>query len=156
MFYINGSKKYEVLRVRNLDEVPYFQSGEDYKWHVVTTTGTANNFRVRFHPTPAEDGAYIQIWYVRNATRMTTSTASTNICEIPDSSNLIMQHVKMRVYEKMGNPLLQHAMTLLGAQRDLMISTLGEMVPDENTIVEPDVSFYDDATSMVNRFSYRG
>ena len=156
MFYINGATKYEIFRVRDLDETPYFEAGDDYKYLIVTTTGTANNWRIRLYPTPAESGAYITIWYIRNATRMTTSTAATNICEIPDCNNFVLAHVKMRVLEKMGNPLLTHAIGILQAQRDLMTNTLMEMVPDENTMVEPDVSFYEDSTIVGNRLSFRG
>lgn len=156
MFYINGSKKYEIFRIRDLNETPFFQASDDYKYQIVTTSGTANNWRVRFYPTPAESGVYVTIWYIRNATRMTTSTAATNICEIPDSTNFIFQHVKFRVYEKMGNPLMQQAQQMLQVQKDLMTNTLQEMVPDENTLIQPDTSFYEDATMMNNIFSYRG
>lgn len=144
LFYINGNTKYEIHRVRDLREVPFFQSGDDYKYILLTTTGTANNARVRFFPTPAESGAYVQIWYIRNMAAMTTSTASTNVCEVPECVNFIFQHVKARVYEKMGNPTLQLAVQLVEAQKNLMIETLREMVPDENTVVEPDMSAYED------------
>lgn len=144
MFYINGNKKYEIFRVRDIRETPYFQTGDDYKYLPITTTGTANNMRIRFYPTPAESGAYVQIWYIRNVAEMTTADTSTNVCEIPESQNLVMQHCKMRIYEKMGHPNLMAAVEMLKAQKELMIETLREMVPDENTIVEPDLSFYED------------
>ncbi len=144
IFYINGQTKYEIFRIRDLTEIPFFQSGDDYRYVLLTTSGTANNIRLRFCPTPVEDGTYIQVWYIRNATTMTTATTSTNVCEIPESQNFVMQHVKTRIYEKMGNPNLQLAVSELAAQRDLMIQTLSEMVPDENSLVRPDLSFYED------------
>lgn len=144
MFYINGNTKYEIFRVRDLRETPYFQAGDDYRYQLITTTGTANNMRVRFYPTPAETGAYIQVWYIRNIATMTTSTAATNVCELPESINFLFAHCKMRIYEKMGNQNLQLAVTVLQAQKDLMIQTLQEMVPDQNTLVPPDLSFYED------------
>lgn len=153
LFYINGTTKYEVFRVRDLRETPFFQSGDDYRYLLLMTTGTANNVRMRVFPTPAESGSYFQIWYIRNATKMTTSTGSTNVCEIPESQNFIYQHVKLRVYEKMGNPNLQLAIQEFAAQKQLMVETLQEMVPDGNTLVEPDLSFYED-TYLGRRATY--
>lgn len=145
VFYINGNTKYEIHRVRDLSEVPYFQSGDDYKYVLLTTSGTANNFRLRFFPTPAESGAYIQVWYIRNATRLTTSTAATNVSEIPDSNNIILQHCKVRIYEKMGNPNLLTAVQMLESQKQLMMDTLREMIPDGDTTIQPDLTFYEDS-----------
>jgi len=144
LFYINGNIKYEIFRVRDLNETPFFQTGDDYRYIPITTTGTANNARIRFFPTPQESGSLIQIWYIRNATKMTTSSAATNVCEIPESHNFVLQHCKARIYEKMGNPNVQVALQALEAQRNLMTETLREMVPDGNTVVEPDLSFYED------------
>lgn len=144
MFYINGNTKYEIYRVRDLRETPYFQTGDDYKYQLITTTGTANNMRVRFYPTPAESGAYVTVWYIRNVTTMTTSTAATNVCELPESVNFLLAHCKVRIYEKMGNPNLPEALAVLQTQKQLMVETLQEMVPDQDTLVKPDLSFYED------------
>lgn len=144
LFYINGETKYEIFRIRDLAETPFFQSGDDYRYVLLTTTGTANNMRIRFYPTPAESGSVITIWYIRNVTAMTSSTAATNVCEIPEAVNFVYTHARYRIYEKMGNPNLTEAKEQLVAQRDLMIQTLQEMVPDENTLVQPDMSFYED------------
>lgn len=147
MFYINGNTKYEIFRVRDITETPYFQPGDDYRYLPLTVAAgtSANNMRLRFYPVPAESGAYIQIWYLRNVTVMTSSTTdATNVCEIPECVNYVYQHVKLRIYEKMGNPNLDLALKAFAEQKQLMIETLQEMVPDENTLVRPDMSFYED------------
>lgn len=146
IFYINGQIKYEVFRIRNLNETPFFQSGDDYKYSLIATTGTANNMRIRFYPTPSETSSQnIVIWFIRNVTKMTTSTAATNVCELPEFVNFLLQHCKCRIYEKMGNPNLPNALEEFKAIKQLMVETLQEMVPDANSIVEPDVSFYEDS-----------
>lgn len=144
VFYVNGNTKYEVFRIRDLKSTPFFQAGDDYQYLPITTTGTANNMRVRLYPTPAENGTYIQLFYIRNATVMTTSTAATNVCEIPESQNFVMAHCRYRIFEKMGNPLIAEAKEQLIAQKALMIETLQEQVPDENTLAMQDMSFYED------------
>lgn len=147
VFYINGNTKYEIFRNRDLSETPFFQSGDDYQYLLLTVAAgtSANNMRMRFYPTPAESGSYIQIWYLRNVTTLTSSTSdATNVCEIPEAVNFIYAHCRYRIYEKMGNPNIMEAKEQLVAQKSLMIETLQEQVPDENTIVKPDMSFYED------------
>lgn len=140
-FYINGSKKYEIFRVRDIAEVPWIQAGEDYKYMILNLTG---GIKHRFYPTPAESGAYIQRYYIRNVRKLTTSTASTNTCEIPESINFIFAHTKFRVYEKEGNPNLAEAGENLKLQHDLMVQNLQEFTQDNNTQIQPDMTFYDD------------
>ncbi len=145
MLYANGDKKYELLRIRDVRSTPYFQAGENYMYLLIVTTGTANNARVRLYPTPAESGAYVTVWHIRNVTAMTTSTAATNVCEIPEAVNFVLSHCKMRILAKMGNPNAQLEVQIVQAQKDLMIQTLQEMVPDGDTLVQPDLSFYEDS-----------
>lgn len=143
VFYVNGSKKYRVDRVRDLDVVNDFSAGEDYMYLPLNLTAGP---RLRFYPTPAESGGYIQIWYIRNIRKLTTSTEDSNTCEVPEAINFIYQHVKMRCYEKEGNPNLQKAIADVKVQHDLMVQTLQEMVPDGDTFIQPDLSFYNDCT----------
>lgn len=154
MFYVNGTTNYEIFRLRDLKIVPLIQASEDYRYLplVKAANTAANNARIRIFPTPAESGAYVQVWYIRNITTMTTSTSdSTNVCEIPECVNFLFQHVKLRIYEKIIHPNTQLAMAQLVAQRQLMIDTLKEMVPDENTIIDPDTSSYYEQSNF-----YRG
>lgn len=142
MFYINGAKKYEINRIRNLNEIPWTQTGEDYRYIIFNLT---SGIVMRFYPTPAESGAYISRYYIRNVRALTTSTSASNTLEIPESANFLLQHVKMRVYEKEGNPNLQKAITDVKVQYDLMAQTLQEMVPDGDNQILPDFTFYEDA-----------
>lgn len=141
VFYVNGANKYEVFRLRDLRDTQWINAGEDYRYLILNLTG---GLKWRFYPTPAESGAYIQRFYIRNVRKLTTSTASTNTCEIPESINFIFQHVKKRVYEKEGNPNLPEATQDLKVQHDLMVQNLQEYVPDENNAIIPDFTFYQD------------
>ena len=149
MFYINGSTKYRIDRIRELDVVPFIQAGEEYSYLPVNLTAGP---RIRFYPAPAEAGAYIQVWYIRNLRTLTTSTASTNTCEIPECINFLLQHVKWRCLEKEGHPNTQEAFGYVKVQHDLMIQTLQEMVPDEDTLAIPDLSHYADSNLNWGRY----
>lgn len=139
VYYMNGAKKYKVPRRRDQDRILDDVTGADYEYDILNLT---NGLVQRFYPTPAENGAYIFRYYIRNVRALTTSTASTNTCEIPECINFLYQHVKMRVYEKEGNPNLQKSMADVKTQYDLMAQTLQEMVPDGDNAILPDLSYY--------------
>lgn len=141
VLYVNGSKSYEVTRVRELNEIPLFGTGEDYKYLILNLTA---GISMRLFPTPTESGAYISRYYIRNMRALTTSTSASNTCEIPEAINFIYQHVKVRVYEKEGNPNLEKAISDLKIQHDLMVQNLQEMVPDGDNKIPIDSDFYYD------------
>lgn len=150
MFYVNGNNKYLINRVRDLNTVQDFVASDDYQYLPVNVTAGP---RIRLFPTPAETGSYVDVWYIRNVRKLTTSTAGTNTCEIPECVNFLFQHVKMRCYEKEGNPLLMKAIDDVKKQHDLMVQILQEMVPDEDNEIQPNLSFYENSQWIHN---YRG
>lgn len=142
VFYNNAGKIYEIPRIRDLAVVPHIQSGEDYQYQILNLTA---GIKMRLLPTPAESGAYVQRYYIRNVRALTTSTASTNTCEVPESVNFIYAHVKCRVGEKEGNPSLPEWKAGLLQQHDLMVQNLQEFTQDNNNQIPLDMGFYEDS-----------
>lgn len=140
--YINGSKKYDVVRIRDLSEIPNVQSGDDYRYIVFNFTA---GVKKRIYPTPLESGAYINRYYIRNVRSLTSSTDASNTCELPECINFLYSHVKMRVAEKERiAENVQKAMADVKVQYELMAQTLQEMIPDGDNSIIPDMSFYED------------
>ncbi len=100
---------------------------------------TAGAPRIRFTPTPQEDGAYIQVFYLRNANWLTLDA---DVLDIPEAANYIIQCVKVRVYEKEGDPRVSKAMEDQKAEWADTVATLQEGTADENNEIEPDLSAY--------------
>jgi len=150
IFYVNGNNKYLVQRVRDLNTIQDFLTGDNYQYLPVNVTAGP---KLRFFPTPAESGAYIDAWYIRNVRKLTTSTADSNTCEIPECINFLFAHCKSRIYEKEGNPNLIKAVDDVKKQHDLMVQILQEMVPDEDNEIIPNLSFYENSEWI---HSYRG
>lgn len=142
LFYNNGSRQYEIERIKDLRRTLLLSSGTTYQYLIVNTTATASP-RIRLYPTPQEAGAYLEIWYVRNMARMTTSAAITNVCEIPECINFVTQHVKYNLAKKSRNPLMIQAedkdRTL---QYNLMLEALKDMTVDENNLIPMDLTHY--------------
>jgi hypothetical protein len=148
IFYKNGST---VVPVKRLKESRKF---EEYTINLTTSAApgcynylllnqTAGSPQIVLSPPVVESGAYIQVWYLRNANRLTVDA---DVCDIPEFASFVMQYMKVRCYEKEGHPNLQKAMYDLEAQRVQMTDTLTAMVPDAENQIEPDMSAYDDMT----------
>lgn len=101
---------------------------------------TAGSPKVLFTPPVAESGAYVKIFYLRNANRLTSADS---VCDIPEFVSFVIQYAKVRCYEKEGHPNLPLAVQALEAQRSQMTSTLENMVPDNENLIEADTSWYE-------------
>lgn len=65
--------------------------------------------------------------------------------DIPEFANFVMQYMKVRCLEKEGSdPRFDSAVTILQQQRKMMVDTLTQMVPDDDTEIEGDFSHYDE------------
>lgn len=118
-----------------LDAKNYAQ-GEDYACLLVNKT--AGSPQLYFQPVP-KTGAKATVWYLRCANVLADDA---DICDIPEFIAFITKYVKMRCYEKEGNPNLATAQAELLAERQTMVSTLAGMVVDNENEIEADFSHY--------------
>jgi hypothetical protein len=145
LIYQNGATIYSVERMKDWRKfeqkaaTDYYPGTNWYTYLIVNTTAGAP--KISLVPTAQESGAYLTLWYIRNATRM---SADASICDIPEFINFIYQYIKVRVYEKEMNPNTTQAKELLEQQRELMQATLGTMVPDADNNIEMDISSYEE------------
>ena len=85
--------------------------------------------------------AKMRVWYFRNANRLELLE---DVCDIPEFVHFVIQYMKLKIYEKEGNPNMGLAKTELEEQRRQMVSTLSSMVPDGDNEIEKDLSHYED------------
>jgi len=141
IWYSNGSQNYEIVRIKDLTEVNYFQAGDVYQYLLVNAAGTGP--RARFFPTVAETSTNASIWYIREMVRMTTSALATNICEVYECQNFVFAYVRHAVAVKSRNAaLIAETKEDKVIQYNLMMETLKEMVPDENNQIPMDLTHY--------------
>lgn len=141
VWYQNGSQKYEITKLRRVEQVKYSDTGNTYSFLVVNPTAGP---KIRLYPTPAETGAYVQLFYIRECRRFVASTTdATNTLELPNGENLINQHARLGVARKMRRPeLIAAEMQALTNQVSLFENSLKEMIPDENNLAQMDLSAY--------------
>lgn len=114
--------------------------GTNYYQYLIINS-TPGQPQISLVPTAQESGAYVTVWYIRNAERMVDDSS---VCDIPEFINFIYQYIKVRVYEKELNPNKDTAIAVLQQQRTLMQSTLATMVPDADNTIEMDLTYYDE------------
>ena len=140
LMYGNGSNIYRIDRFKQhkaFEEIANLQGNEDYRYLI--TNDSTDGIKLVLYPAARESGAYITRWYIRNAKRV---TATTDVLDIPEFVNFVIQYMKVRCYEKEGHPNLELAVVALKQQRDMMVSTLGDMTPDGDNLVEMDLGHY--------------
>lgn len=141
LWYENGTNKYEIKKMRRVENVKFSDTGNTYEYLLINTT---NGIKLRFYPTPVESGTFIKLFYIRECRRFTISkTDVTNTLELPEAENLINQHAKKGIARKMRRPeiIAAEAMELTN-QISLFEISLKDMVPDENNLAQLDLSSY--------------
>jgi hypothetical protein len=144
IFTMSGGTNYTVTRIKDwkkfkekalLDQA---LSTDLYQYFPVNRS--AGTPEIMFVPKIRESGS-VRIWYLRNANRLVNDT---DICDIPEFINFIFAHMRMKIYGKEGHPSYPQALERLEVERQRMLSTLQNMVPDSENEIEMDTSSYED------------
>lgn len=144
--YRNGTTVYQLQRVkdwRKFEEYELLKAGTSYNalYGYMLVNSTAGSPKILLAPTPLENGAYLKVWYLRNANRL---SAETDVMDIPEAVNYVIQYAKVRCYEKEGHPNLQKAIADLEMEKADTIATLSNIFPDTQNELEADMRLYNE------------
>jgi hypothetical protein len=147
IIYQNGAEIYEITRIRGekrfirAQDIATNGTSEDYQYLLVNLS-SALGVRLKLFPASRETSSTnVTMWYLRNATRMQLSSS---ICDIPEFIPYIVQSMKVRCYEKEGNPKYDRAMAVLERMREVMETALAERVVDDDNTIPLDLSAYEE------------
>jgi hypothetical protein len=153
LIYRNGADFYEITRIRDpkrfveVEAVTNYGPSDFYRYFT-RWDSTATGVQIQLVPAARVSGAYITVYYLRNANRIplvaggTQAATDATIIDVPEFVNFVMQFVKVRILEKEGGPRHEDSLAKLQQQRALMVETLTEMVPDNDTELPPDLTHY--------------
>jgi len=68
----------------------------------------------------------------------------TDVCDIPEFFHFIIKFAIWKVLLKEGHPNMMVAKEEFKEERDIMIDTLANMVPDKDSEIVPDLEMYTD------------
>lgn len=138
--YDDGADSYQVAKLRDFKEIPFLEQSWSYQF--LLTNSLSSGVQVNIYPTPRiTSGTALTCWYLRNARQLALDS---DVCDIPEFVNFIVQHGKVRAMEKEGHPLLDTARSDWERQRTLMVETLSAMIVDEDNKITLDTSMYEE------------
>lgn len=153
--YDDGSLIYEIKRVRGMHffnkiaNAQHFSNSDDYYQYLLINTIAGEGSKMLIMPTSRINSTQtgldglpvVRMWYIRQANRL---AADSDVCDIPEFFHFVIKYAKWRVYLKEGHPELQTVKADMVEQRNIMIDTLADMVPDKDTEIVPDLDAYTD------------
>lgn len=144
----NGPIIYPVRRVRELEmsskiayERYYGTLGDqqDYRYFLKNDSATGG-IKLVLLPTSRDTlTGGLKVWYLRQANILSSPT---DLCDIPEFYQFVVQYAKVRIMEKDLHPGIQVGLTLLQQFEDTMVRTLSTMIPDDENTVEADYTHY--------------
>jgi hypothetical protein len=145
--YNNGSKLYEIKRIKEQDKFMLIEdrknnpsSDLDYMYWIKNASATTNGRKIILSPVARETSSNtVTIYYLRRAN---TITSETDYVDIPEFYSVIVAYMKYQAYLKEGHPNTATALEEYGEQEKNMVETLSEMVPDGDSTIPIDPTFY--------------
>jgi exonuclease VII small subunit len=143
--YDDGSELYRVSRVTEQSPLLYSQNQlryttqSDYRWYMVNEA--AGDLRIKITPVPRNSGAFLKVAYIRQANRVEQDS---DIVDLPEAYGFIFQKIKCLIYEKEVHPNLESGLMKLEQARTNMQGVLANAIPDNDNMVLPDLSIYDE------------
>lgn len=145
LMYQNGGDTFEIKEMPNEKKIQLYHlsqadgtSGTRFYEYFLENT-TPGSPQLVIVPIPLEAGDFCTLWYLRNANRLAEDT---DICDIPEFVEFVIQYAKVRCYEKEGHPNLVMALNALEQQRSQMTSTLAQRTANANNEIEAEMFYY--------------
>lgn len=156
--YKNGDRIYPLRELR--DPMMFYRKAiidrqavalDEYQYFLKSATAGAQD-TLMITPAALESGAYLEMWYIRNANRILLQAAPDSasraaqqavVIDIPEWRLYIEQHCKKRCYEKMKDTAkVAEAKDDLKKIAELMLINLKDRKPNNENEVPPDLSHY--------------
>lgn len=141
--YNENERRYKIerIKIREVADVDRYQTNDNYMYNIVNSSAI-DGTKFVLYPTPnLTRSDVITRWYLRNANRVEVGS---DVIDIPEFINYIFAFVKWKIALKELNPLLNVFIQEKESQEMLMKQTLDNMIPDEDSTLELDLSHYDE------------
>jgi hypothetical protein len=143
VLFNDGALKYVIKRITNITDIPVFQPNDELRYIIVNELGVG--YRMKFYPTPSFTSATnVTMWYIRKSKELLLDT---DILDIPEEfTNYVLANAKYRCLQKdIGNPMREEFKIERDEQKQLMMTVLSNKVPDDETDIRCDYSFYNNS-----------
>jgi hypothetical protein len=138
--YNDGLNKYEIKRYNGpLADIELIDENEDYRYMLVN--GGTTGYQIRFLPAIRDAStAFIKVWYLRNAA---TLDEESDVTDIPEFVNFIISKAQgLCLAKENGGIIPAPKQAEIEQEKQLMINTLSDRVPDGQTEILPNFEHY--------------
>lgn len=153
--YNDGSTIYPLRRVRGSEIfhqialAEHYSTSSDVYRYAILNQSPGTPAQMQIYPAARTDTTAdgldslpkVEIWYYRQSNRLVNDD---DVCDIPEFYHFVIKFTKWMVLLKEGHPNMVAAKSEMDYQRDLMIDTLSNMVPDKDSEIVPDLNLYND------------
>lgn len=158
LIYSNGDRIYQLRRLKDPSEFlqrawinNQVNNTEEYRYILRMDAGSSQAV-AELVPPAYESGAYLTLWFIRNAARVplieessTRAAQIATVIDIPEWRALLEQYVKMRLHEKLKDPTaVDDAANKVKALTEAMTNALTNRTPDRDDVLPPDTSHYEE------------
>ncbi len=152
VIYKSGSQVYEIKRLRGkkkfevIADIELYGNTLDYYQYLLTNPDADGGVVFNLYPPSRETSTQnANIWYIRCANRWVDLVVDTTLCDLPAFAlNFLYAYVQWRCFDKEQHPGAGEKKAYKEEAKRLMVETLTNMVPDEESGIEMDLSSYDD------------
>lgn len=150
--YQSGTQVYDIKRLRGknrfeiIADINQYGNSLDYYRYMLTNPSAEDGYKINFYPASREtSSANVTVWFIRCANRWLVLETDTALCDLPAFAlNFLYAYVHWRCFDKEGHPAAAEKKNMYLEAKKLMIETLTNMVPDEESSIDMDLSSYDD------------
>lgn len=157
LIYANGPKIYPLTRFRDPHkfykkaEVDYYATSETEYSYILKSVTSAQD-QIVISPAAQESGAFLTLWYIRNANRIpmvgesgaTRSTQLATVIDIPEAVNFLLEYARWKVMDKERDSRAEKQEKVQLQTKANLIAALTQKVQDNEDTVPPDMSFYEE------------
>jgi hypothetical protein len=137
LIYSNGSDRYLVKKIKRLEDTATLETGDDYMY--LLTNDSTDGISLTVYPEPSSNGETLTLWYLRNANEVTDDDDE---IDLPEAYDYLTQYVKDAcVNKERATPDAPKSAALQEEER-LLTEALSERVPDDDNVLQADLSFY--------------
>jgi hypothetical protein len=148
IIYRSGSQRYTMNRVKDWKKFEVYDeefsansSSSELRYFILNQSAGSPKILLTRNASGADAAATVTCWFVRQANRLVDDS---DIMDIPEAANYVMQYMKFKCYEKEGHPNLSLAVTQLNSEETSLQTDLTDMIPDADDEMEMDGSFYEE------------
>lgn len=138
--YNNGSSKFEIERYRGkLADISLIDSNDNYQYRLINPIG---GYKIKLLPASRETSQdNVTVSYLRKSNALSSDTDE---CDIPEALNFIVVKTQGLCLAKENGGVIPSAKQVeIDREKENLIETLSDRVPDENTEIRMDSDIYE-------------